>query len=82
MGILLTLIVGGIVGWLASVLMHTDDQMGILANVGVGVAGSVLGHWIFVLLGFAVYGPIARLIVATVGALLLIAGLRRLGVYS
>lgn len=81
MGLLIALIVGGLVGWLASVLMHTDDQMGIFANIAVGVMGSVVGHWVFGLLGFGVHRPIARVIVATVGAALLIAGLRRLGVY-
>jgi len=78
---LMRLIVGGIVGWLASVLMHTDDQMGIIANVAVGMAGAVIGSWIFGLLGFGVHGVIAYLIVATVGAVVLIAGLQRLGVY-
>lgn len=81
MALLIALIVGGIVGWLASVLMHTDDQMGILANIAVGVMGSLVGRWIFGLLGFGVYGPLARVIVATAGAALLIAGFRRLGVY-
>jgi len=82
MGLLLiTLIMGGIVGWLASVLMHTDQQMGIFANIAVGVLGSFIGHFIAGLLGFAAYGLIARLIVATAGAALLIAGLRHFGVY-
>ncbi len=81
MGFLFSLIIGGIVGWLASILMHTDGQMGIFANIAVGVLGSVIGHFIFGLLGFRAFGLIARLIVATVGAALLIAGLRHLGVY-
>jgi uncharacterized membrane protein YeaQ/YmgE (transglycosylase-associated protein family) len=40
---LVILIIGGIVGWLASVLMRTNAQMGILANVIVSVFGSFLG---------------------------------------
>ena len=37
---IVTLVIGGIVGWLASILMKTNAQMGILANVVVGVVGS------------------------------------------
>ena len=40
---LVTLIIGGVVGWLASILMKTNAQMGILANVIVGVFGSFIG---------------------------------------
>ena len=38
-----TLIIGGVVGWLASIMMRTNAQMGILANVVVGIVGSFLG---------------------------------------
>jgi uncharacterized membrane protein YeaQ/YmgE (transglycosylase-associated protein family) len=43
MSLLMTIIVGGIVGWLASIVMRTNAQMGILANVIVGIIGSYLG---------------------------------------
>lgn len=46
MGILLWLIVGGVVGWLASMIMKTDGQQGIFLNIVVGVVGAVLGGWI------------------------------------
>jgi len=72
MHILWTLIVGGIAGWLASLLMKTDRQMGVVANVCVGVVGSALGYWIFGILGFAVWGGIAQWIVSISGAVLLI----------
>ena len=42
----ITLIVGGVVGWLASLVMKTNAQMGLIANVIVGVVGSLLGFWI------------------------------------
>jgi len=76
MGILITLIVGGIVGWLASVFMKTNRQMGVLANIVVGIVGSILGSWLFGLLGLLAYGSLGRLIVSVVGAMLLIAILR------
>jgi len=72
MGILITLIVGGVCGWLASLVMKTDKQMGILANVAVGVVGSFLGSWMFGVLGLAAYGTLGRLVMTVVGAIALI----------
>jgi len=43
MTFLLWLIVGGILGWLASIVMGTNDQMGMLLNVVVGIVGAFLG---------------------------------------
>jgi len=47
MGILITVIVGGLVGWIASIIMRTDSSTGILADVVIGIVGSFLGSWIF-----------------------------------
>lgn len=44
---ILALIVGGIIGWLASKVMNTDAQQGIFLNVVVGCIGSILGGWLF-----------------------------------
>ena len=46
MNILIWLIVGGIVGWLASLIMRTDAQQGILLNIAVGIVGAVVGGWV------------------------------------
>ena len=43
MGIILWLIIGGIVGWLASIIMRTDAQQGIFLNIIVGIIGAVIG---------------------------------------
>jgi uncharacterized membrane protein YeaQ/YmgE (transglycosylase-associated protein family) len=43
MNIIIWLIVGGIVGWLASVIMRTDAQQGILLNIVVGIVGAFIG---------------------------------------
>jgi uncharacterized membrane protein YeaQ/YmgE (transglycosylase-associated protein family) len=40
------LFVGGIIGWLASMVMRTDAQQGILLNVVVGIVGALLGGWL------------------------------------
>jgi uncharacterized membrane protein YeaQ/YmgE (transglycosylase-associated protein family) len=78
---LITLIIGGIVGWLASILMKTNAQMGLLANILVGVIGSLLGYWIAGSLGIAPTGGIGRVAVAVAGAALLIFLLRLLGAF-
>ena len=47
MGIILWLIVGGVIGWLASNIMRTDAQQGIFLNIVVGVVGAFIGGLIF-----------------------------------
>ena len=47
MGIIVWLIVGGIVGWLASLIMKRDAQQGIILNVVVGIVGALLAGWFF-----------------------------------
>jgi len=78
---IIILVIGGIVGWLASIVMKTNAQMGWIANVLVGVVGSALGFWIAGALGIAPAGGILRFVVAVVGAVLLIVLLRALGVF-
>jgi uncharacterized membrane protein YeaQ/YmgE (transglycosylase-associated protein family) len=46
MDLIITIVAGGIIGWLASMIMKTSAQMGILANVIVGIVGSSLGFWL------------------------------------
>ncbi|RPI16681.1 MAG: GlsB/YeaQ/YmgE family stress response membrane protein [Lysobacterales bacterium] len=82
MGLIVSLIVGGIVGWLASIIMKTNAQMGMIANVLVGVAGSALGYWLAGALGIAPAGGIMRFVVGIVGAVLLIFILRALGIFK
>ena len=43
MGIILWLIVGGVIGWLASIIMRTDAQQGIFLNIIVGIVGAFIG---------------------------------------
>ena len=80
MGILLWIIFGALVGWIASLIMKTDAQQGTLLNIVVGIIGSVLGNWIFGSLGetgttgFNLYS----FVVAIIGAVILIAIVRAL----
>lgn len=82
MGLITSLIIGGIVGWLASIVMKTNAQMGLIANVLVGVAGSAIGFWIAGALGLAAGGGFMRFLVAIAGAALLIFVLRALGIFK
>jgi uncharacterized membrane protein YeaQ/YmgE (transglycosylase-associated protein family) len=78
MNILLTVILGGIVGWLGSIVMKTNAQMGMIANVVVGIIGSLLGFGVASWLGIAADNTIVQLLVALVGAIVLIAVLKLL----
>ncbi len=79
---IVTIVVGGLVGWLASILMKTNAQMGILANVLVGIVGSALGFWIAGLTGLLAAGPIVGWLIAVLGAALLIFLLKAVGVFK
>ena len=46
MNIIIWLVVGGLIGWVASMIMRTDAQQGMLLNVIVGVVGAMLGGWL------------------------------------
>ena len=82
MNLLVTIVIGGIVGWLASLVMKTNNQMGLIANVIVGIVGSSLGFWLAGALGLATYGAIAQWAVAVAGAAVLILILKALGVFK
>jgi len=78
---IIQLIVGGVVGWLGSILMKTNAQMGLVANIIVGILGSMLGGWLAGKLGIAESG-IMVYVVAVGGAVLLILILKLLGVFK
>ncbi|MDQ6638126.1 MAG: GlsB/YeaQ/YmgE family stress response membrane protein [Pseudomonadota bacterium] len=46
MNFIIWLVVGGIIGWLASIVMKTDAQQGVILNVVVGIVGALLGGWL------------------------------------
>ena len=45
-GFIVWLIVGGVVGWLASIIMRTDGQQGLLLNIVVGIVGAAIAGWL------------------------------------
>ena len=75
MGWIVALIVGGIAGWLASMVMNRDNSMGIVLNIVVGCIGSVLGNLLlnqFGIAGSVQNFSITGLLVAVVGAVVLL----------
>ena len=69
-GFMVWLVIGGIIGWLARVVMRTDKQQGILANIVVGVVGSYIGGALFAPVLRA--GPFFGYLSAFLGALLVL----------
>ncbi len=51
MGILLWIIFGGVAGWIASMIMGTDSQQGLILNIVVGIVGAVVGGWLMSVFG-------------------------------
>jgi uncharacterized membrane protein YeaQ/YmgE (transglycosylase-associated protein family) len=80
MGLLVSIIVGGVIGWIATLIMKTDHQIGILGNILIGIVGSGLGHMLAGMIGLAAYGWPARTLVSIIGAVILIWLLRLTGV--
>jgi len=86
MGLIITLIVGALVGWLASMIMGTNAQQGLILNIVVGIVGAFLGGWIFGdLLGFESAGSsgsfsILGILWALLGAIILLAILKAVNV--
>ena len=46
MNFIIWLVVGGLIGWVASMIMRTDAQQGVFLNVVVGIVGAMLGGWL------------------------------------
>lgn len=75
MGIISWIILGGLAGWIASMIMGTDKSMGVLANIFVGIVGALLGGFVVSIFGGSgVTGfNIWSLAVAILGSVLLLA---------
>ncbi len=81
MNVIITLIVGGVIGWIASLIMKTSAQMGIIANIIVGIVGSFIGYWVAGLVGMTA-GGIMNYVFAVGGAIILLAILKMLNVFQ
>lgn len=70
MGIIASLIVGAICGWLAGIIMKSKN--GLIMNIILGIAGGFVGGWVFGLLGFGITGLLGNIISGVVGACIVI----------
>lgn len=78
MNLIIWLVVGGVLGWLASMVMRTDGQQGIILNVVVGVVGALLAGWFIApMLGTGTINSndfsVSGLVVSFIGAVVLLA---------
>ena len=71
--ILVWLVLGGLIGWIASIVMRTDAQQGIFLNVVVGIAGALIGASIFYWGDFSQPVTMESFLVALLGSILLLA---------
>ena len=78
MNIIIWLVIGGLIGWLASMVMRTNQQQGMFLNVVVGIVGALLGGWFLSpLFGVSTINQsnfsLAGLLVSFLGAVILLA---------
>ncbi len=78
MNFIIWLIVGGLIGWVASLIMRTDAQQGLLLNIVVGIIGALLGGWLISpLIGEGTINSgdfsLGGLVVSLLGAVILLA---------
>jgi uncharacterized membrane protein YeaQ/YmgE (transglycosylase-associated protein family) len=77
MNIIIWLIIGGVVGWLASIIMKTNAQQGIVLNVVVGIVGALLAGWVISpLVGIPTINQglsVGTFVVSLIGAIILLA---------
>ena len=78
MNFIIWLVVGGLIGWVASMIMRTDGQQGIFLNIIVGIVGAFLGGWLISpLVGVPTINQnafsVGALVVSLLGAVILLA---------
>jgi uncharacterized membrane protein YeaQ/YmgE (transglycosylase-associated protein family) len=78
MNFIIWIVIGGILGWIASMIMRTNAQQGLLLNVLVGIVGALLGGWLLApLFGTGTINQsdfsVGSLVVSLLGAVILLA---------
>lgn len=82
MNLIITLVIGAVIGWLASMVMKTNDQMGAIANIVVGIVGAWLGAWLGGLIGVAPTSLVGSVLMSIIGASVLIGLLKALNIFK
>ena len=78
MNFIIWIVIGGLIGWAASLVMKTDAQQGVVLNVVVGIVGALVGGWLLSpLFGTGTINQndfsLASLVISLLGALILLA---------
>jgi len=78
MNFIIWIVIGGLIGWAASIVMKTDAQQGVVLNVVVGIVGALVGGWLLSpLFGAGTINQndfsLASLVVSLLGAIILLA---------
>jgi uncharacterized membrane protein YeaQ/YmgE (transglycosylase-associated protein family) len=78
MNFIIWIVIGGLIGWAASIVMKTDAQQGVVLNVVVGIVGALVGGWLLSpLFGTDTINQndfsLASLVVSLLGAIILLA---------
>ena len=71
MDLIIFLLIGALVGWLAGVIMK-GGGFGLIGNIIVGILGSILGGWLLPKLGLGIGGEFGGFITAVIGAVILL----------
>lgn len=81
MGIIGWIVLGGLAGWIASMIMGTNKSMGLVANIVVGIVGALIGGFLFSVIGAAdITGfNLWSLFVAVIGSVVLLGLVRAMG---
>jgi uncharacterized membrane protein YeaQ/YmgE (transglycosylase-associated protein family) len=87
MNLIIWLLIGGVIGWIASMIMGTNSRQGIILNVVVGIVGSFLGSlFLSGLFGVSTINQgnfsLSGMLVSLLGAIILLAIVRLLGGFS
>ena len=76
MGLIITILAGALIGWIASMIMKTDASMGAIANIVCGILGAFVGGYVSQLLGMGRFGAtfnVMSLVFGVIGACIVIA---------
>jgi uncharacterized membrane protein YeaQ/YmgE (transglycosylase-associated protein family) len=78
MNFIIWIVIGGLIGWAASIVMKTDAQQGVVLNVVVGIVGALVGGWLLSpLFGTGTINQndfsLASLVISLLGAIILLA---------
>lgn len=70
--ILIWILIGGVAGWLAGMVMKSSGPFGLIGDIILGILGAIFGGWLLGMLGISFGGIIGSIVTAFIGAVILI----------